>query len=103
VGFSRQEGSRLGDVFRIFLGRDLPRAGAGAALDLEEQTGPGSVLVIAVVARAQEERALEGVDGAVDRPDAGEGTVIIPFALTRSAMLDELRRLVIPGEEDIGQ
>jgi hypothetical protein len=78
-------------------------AGAGAALDLIEQAGPRPVLEIAVVAGAQQEGALEGVDGAVHRPDAGEGAVVVAPALARAAMLDELRRLVVGGEQDVGQ
>ncbi len=103
VRFARQEPARLFGEVRVFVEGNFLRAGARTALDLEQQAGPRAVFVIAVVARAQQKRPLQRVDGAVHRPHARERAVIIPFALARAAMLDELRRLVIAGEQDVGK
>jgi hypothetical protein len=86
----------------ILLG-DLARAGAGAALDLIEQAGPGAVLVITVGAGAQQEGALQGVDRPVDRPDAGERPVIIALPAPCAAMLDDLRGGPVGGDQDVGE
>ena len=87
----------------IVLCRDLARAGTRATLDLPEQAGPRAVLVIAVRAGAQEEGALQGVERAVDRPDAGEGAEEVALAIARAAMLGELRGVMVAGEQDIGK
>ena len=54
-------------------------------------------------ARAQQERALQRGDGAVDRPDRGERPVIVALARARAAMLEDLRRPVIRRDEDVGK
>ena len=87
----------------VILFRDLAGAGSRATLDLPEQAGPRAVLVIAVRAGAQEEGPLQGVQRAVDRPDAGEGAEEVALAIARAAMLGELGRVVIAGEQDIGK
>lgn len=102
IRLAREKCPRLGGEFGIFRERDLLRARARAALDLEQQAGPRPVLVVAVVA-AQEEGALKRVDGAVHRPDAGEGAVVIPLPLSRAAVLHELRRLVVARQQDVGE
>jgi hypothetical protein len=54
-GFARQERLGFVDQPRIVLGIDLAGAGAGAALDLVEQAGPGAAFIDAVGAGADEE------------------------------------------------
>ncbi len=87
----------------VILRADLPGAGARATLDLEQQAGPRPVLVIAVGAGAQEEGPLQGVHGAVHRPDAGEGAIVIPLPPPRAAMLHDLRRGPVIRHEDVGK
>ncbi len=103
VRLARQERPRLPGEARVLVEGDLTGAGTGAALDLEEKARTGAVLVVAVVARAEQEGPLQGVHGAVHRPDAGEGAVIIARTLAGAAMLDELGRLVIGGQQDVGE
>src|SRR5690606_3864014 len=95
VGFAHQLG--------IFRELDLARAGAGAALDLIEQARPRAALEETIRARAQQERALQRRDGAVDRPDRRERTVILTRPAARAAVLEDLRRPMIRGDQDIGK
>ena len=103
TAFPRQEVTRLARQRRIIDMRDLARAWAGAALDLVEQAGPGAVLVIGIGAGAQQKCALQGVQRAVHRPDAGEGAKIIALPVARAAMLGELRCRVVAGQQDVGK
>ena len=82
---------------------DFPGAGRGAALDLVEQAGAGAIGVKAVRAGAQKKGALQGVQGAIDGPDARERTEIISLPVARAAMLGDLRRGMIAGEQNIGK
>ena len=77
--------------------------GAGAALDLVEQAGAGAVVVIAVRAGAQQKGALERVHGAEHRAGAGERPEIIAGNRARAAMLDEPRRVVAAGDQNVGE
>ncbi len=82
---------------------DLAGAGRRAALDLVEQAGPRAAVEDGIRARAQEEGALERVDRAADRTGRGEGAEIVALARARAAMLGDLRRLVVAGDEDVGE
>ena len=82
---------------------DLVGARRRAALDLVQQAGPRAALEEAVRAGAQQERALQRRDGAVDRPHRSERPVVAAFARARAAMLEDLRRPVIGGDQDIGK
>ncbi len=81
----------------------LARARPGAALDLEQEARPRAILVEGIRARPQKEGALQGVQGAVHGPDAGEGAVIIAGPIAGAAVLGDLRRHMILGDQDIGE
>ena len=98
-----QEVARLGDEPGIVVERDLAGAGARAALDLVEQAGPRAVLVIAVGAGAQQERALQRVEGAEHGARAGEGAEIVAGRVARAAVLDEPGRRMAGADQDIGK
>ena len=103
AGAAGEEGAGLAHQLRIVGVAHLAGAGTGAALDLVQQAGPRAIFIIAVGARAQQEGALQRVDGAIHRPHAGERPVIIPRPVARAAMLGDLRRHVIGGDEDVGK
>ena len=82
---------------------DLLRAGRRAALDLIKQTRPRARLKKRIRAGAQQEGALQRIDGAVDRAGRCERPVIMSLARARAAMLEDLRRPVIGCDQDIGE
>ena len=82
---------------------DLAGAGPRAAADLIEQAGPGAAFEEAVGAGANQERALQRRDGAVDRAGGGERPEISPGLRLRAAMLEDLRRPVVAGDQDVGK
>ena len=88
---------------RIIAKVDLLGARRRAALDLIEQARPGAAFEERIAARAQQKRALQRVDGAVDRPHRGERPVITARPGARAAMLENLRRPVIGRDQDIGK
>ena len=59
--------------------------------------------VEAVRAGAQQERLLQRGDGALDGGGRGEGAEIVALAPARAAMLGELGRFVLGGDEDVGE
>src|SRR5258708_38497117 len=85
----RQEGVGFAHELGIFGVVDLARAGARAALDLEQQARPGPALEEAVGAGAQQEGALQRRDGAVDGAGRSERAVISSGAAVRPAMLED--------------
>ena len=95
--------ARLAHQLGVILERNFAGAGAGAALDLIEQAGPRAIVVKALRAGAQQKGALQRVERAIDRPDAGEGAEIVALARARAAMLGDLRRLVVARDENIGK
>ena len=95
VGFAHQLG--------VFGEIDLARAGCRAAFDLVQQAWPRAAFEESVRARADQERALQRRDGAVDRPDRGERAVVAALAGARPAVLEDLRRPVVRGDQDIGK
>ena len=82
---------------------DLAGAGPRAAADLIEQAGPGAAFEEAVGAGADQKRALQRRDGAVDRAGGGERPEIPAGPRLRAAMLEDLRRPVVAGDQDIGK
>ena len=68
-----------------------------------QQARPRAALEEAVGAGAQQERALQRRDGAVHRPDRGERAVIVAVAVARAAVLEDLRRPVVGGDQDVGE
>jgi hypothetical protein len=103
MAFARQEVARLAHQRRIASEVDLAGAGAGAAADLVEQARPGAALEEGIGAGADQERALQGRDGAVDRAGGGERTEIASGPALRAAMFQDLRRPMVPGDQDIGK
>ena len=103
VRLAGQEGAGRIRHGGVILRGDLARAGTGAALDLEEQAGPGAVLVVAVGAGAQQEGALQGVHRPVHRPDAREGAVIVALPPPRPPVLDDLRGGTVLRDQDVGE
>ena len=68
-----------------------------------QQARPRAALEEAVGAGAQQERALQRGDGAVHRPHRGERAVVAAVAVARAAVLEDLRRPVIAGDQDVGE
>src|SRR5208337_4914958 len=101
--FAGEEITRLARQLLVIFRRDLAGAGTGAALDLEQQAGPAAVVVIGIFAGAQQEGALQHVYRAIDRPDAGEGAVIIALAAARAAMFGQLRAALVASQQDVGE
>ena len=98
-----EEGVGFRHQARVIIMADFAGAGGGAALDLEQQAGAGAGVIDRVGARAQQEGLLQGVQRAVDRAGGGEGAEIVALAAARAAMLEDLRHLVVAGDEDIGE
>ena len=98
-----QEVGRLAHQLGVAGEIDLAGAGAGAALDLVQQARPGAAFEERIGAGAHQERALQRGDGAVDRADRGERPEIAPRPRLRAAMLQDLRRPVIAGDQDVGK
>ena len=65
-----------------------------------QQTRPRARLEKRIRAGAQQEGALQRIDGAVDRAGVGEGPVIVPWPRARAAMLEDLRRPVVGRDQD---
>src|SRR5204862_7536530 len=80
-----EEFGRLAHQLRVAGKIDLARAGAGAAADLVEQAGPGAAFEKRVGAGADQERALQRRDGAVDRAGGSEGAEVGPLPRPRAA------------------
>src|SRR5260370_19774132 len=59
-----------------------------ATLDLVQKARPGAALEEGIAARAKEKRALQCVDGAVDRPHGSKWPEIMPRPRARSAVLE---------------
>ena len=98
-----QEVARLAHQLGIAGEIDLAGAGAGAAADLIQQAGPGAALEEAVGAGADQERALQRRDRAVDGAGGRERPEIPPGPRLRAAMFEDLRRPVVAGDQDIGK
>ncbi len=68
AGFAGEEGFRLADEFVVVGLADAADARGGAAADLVEQAGARAVGEDGIGAGAEQEDALQGLDGLVDRP-----------------------------------
>ena len=82
---------------------DLAGARPRTAADLVEQAGPCAAFEERVGAGAHQKGALQRRDGAADRAGRGERAEISPGARLRTAMLQDLRRPVVAGDQDIGK
>ena len=80
---------------------DFAGAWAGAALDLIEQARPGPALEEGIGAGADQEGALQRVDGAADGAGRRERTEIVARPRLRATVLQDLRRPVIAGQKDV--
>ena len=103
LALAAQEADALVDQPAVVCERDFAGAWRRTALDLMQQTRSRPAFVDAVGARAQQERALQHVDGAVDGTGRGERSEVVAFAVAGAAMLHDLRRRVIAGNEDVGE
>ncbi|MGY4482733.1 hypothetical protein ACVWWR_001924 [Bradyrhizobium sp. LM3.2] len=77
--------------------------GPGAAADLVEQAGPAAALEEGIRAGADQERALKRGDGAVDGAGGGERAEIATGTGLRAAVLQDLRRPMVAGDQNIGK
>jgi hypothetical protein len=68
-----------------------------------QQARPGAALEERIAARAQQERALQRVDGAVDRPNRSERPVVLARPGARAAMLEDLRSPMVGRDDDVGK
>ena len=103
VAAAGQEVAGLPHQFGVAGEIDLARTRPRAAADLIEQTGPGAALEEAVGAGADQERALQRRDGAIDGAGIGERSEIAPGPRLRAAMLENLRRPMVARDQDIGK
>ena len=103
LALALEEARRLLDQPAVVLEADLAGAGRRAALDLIEQAGPRAALEHGIRAGAQQERPLQHVDGAVDSAGRGERPEVVALAVARAAMLEDLRRLVLARDQDVGE
>ena len=91
------------DETLIVLRLDFSDARRRAAFDLKQQTRPRTAFEHGVRTTAQQERALQRVQRAIDRTRRSKGTEVIAFAVLGAAMLDDLRRHMITGDENVGK
>ncbi len=103
LALAGQERFRLLDERAVIAVRNHPCARRRAALDLVEEAGAGAALVERVRAGAEQERALERVDGAADRLGRGERAEIAALPAPRAAMLDDRRHRMVLGDQDVGE
>ena len=93
-------GGFVGKLGIVFF-RNEPDAGRGTALDLVQHAGARAGGVDAVLAGAQQEGLLQRVEGAHHGAGAGEGAEIVALILLAAAILLDLRRLVVPADQDV--
>ncbi len=98
-----EKGFGLLDEDLVILPGDLAGARGRATLDLIEEARAGAILEDAVGAGADEERLLQGIDGAVDGAGRGEGSEITARQAPCTAMLGEFRNGMVAGDQDIGE
>ena len=82
---------------------DASHAGRAAALDLEQQAGPGARGEHRIRAGAQQKGALQRIEGAGDRAGAGERPEIDSLGGLGAAMLEQLRKGMILAQQDVGK
>ena len=98
-----QKPVRFAHQHRIIAKIDLLGAWRRTAFDLIEQARPRPALEERIAARAQQEGALQRIDGAIDRPYRRERPVIMARPRARAAMLEDLRRPMIGCDQNIGK
>ena len=98
-----QKGDRFADQLGVAGEIDLVRTRRGATLDLVEQARPRPAFEKGIGAGAHQERPLQRRDGTVHRAGRGERAEITSGPGLGAAMLDDLRRPVVAGDEDIGK
>src|SRR5262249_51553262 len=103
LALAREERVRFAHELAVFGEIDLARAGAGAALDLVKQAWPRAALKERIRTGAQQKGALQRRDGAVDGPHRRERPVIIAVAGACAAMLEDLLRPMVGGDQDVGK
>ena len=103
VAAAGEEIGRLAHELGIAAKIDFAGAGTCAAADLVEQTGPRAALEKAVGAGTDQEGALQGRDSAVDGTGGSKRAEISAGAALRAAMLEDLRRPVVAGDQDVGE
>ncbi len=96
-----EEVIRFAHQFSVAGEIDLAGARTRAALDLIQQARPCPAFEERVGAGAHQKRSLQCRNGAVDRADRGERPEIAAGPGLRAAMLEDLRRPVIAGDEDV--
>src|SRR5262249_37703478 len=82
--------------------RDFAGARRAAAFDLIEQARAEATFEISIRARPQQKSALKRVDGAPDGTGRGKRSEIISLAAPRAAVLQDLREVMVAGDEDEG-
>src|SRR4029079_9442231 len=73
------------------------------AADLIEQAGPGAAFKKTVSAGADQKGALQRRDGAADRAGGGRRSRIPAGRGMSGAMLEDLRRPMVAGDQNIGK
>ncbi len=99
-GFAGEEAFRLGHEFGVVVRRDAADAGGAAAFDLVQQAGAGAVGEYGVGTGAEQEHALHGGDGLVDRPSAGEGAPVGAGTGLGAAVFGDLGERVVLGQHE---
>ncbi len=98
-----QEIRGLAHQFGIAGKIDLAGAGPRTAADLIQQAGPGAAFEEGVGAGTHQKSALQRGDGTADRAGRRERSEIAARPRLRAAMFEDLRRPMIPGDQDIGK
>ena len=100
--FARQELLGFRDQRGVIGFRYPVYTGCGAALDLEQQAGPGARIKHRIAAGSQQEHALKRIDGLVHRPDGRKrppiGRALPPFP----PMLGNLRKRMVFRDDQPG-
>ena len=95
-----EEGLRIVDELVVAGLVDLAHTWRRTAADLVKQAWPRAIVHVAVGAGAQQEHLLQGIQGAIDRSRACEGAEVNALAAPGTAMLSDLREVVILAQED---
>jgi hypothetical protein len=103
AAFAVEEAHGLKDQLAISHLIDAPHARRAAALDLKQQAGAGAALEHRIRTGAQEEGALQRIQGAIDRPGRCEGPEIDALGRARAAMFEQLREGVVLAQQNVGE
>ena len=94
AGFAAQHGLGIAHIQRIGFGRYQIHAGAGATLDLIEQTGAAAVGKHRVLAGAQPKDFLQQLNAFLDRPGTGIGAEVAVLLVHGAAVVGNARKLL---------